>query len=226
MKAAGVLLLLIAHQGHGLGGALLDVRLQWAAHAEMQPAQFSWEAAFAHTELASGRHPMPQEPGKATSLTLALPQVEQRTEVTLNWRIGPKGEKDAEPIATGSRSLWVYPDNILAPLKERLGDRTLAVLGDAGQLSKTLNAAKVPFKHDGSLARLALQSPEILIVPPGQLAKQGMSDSRLRQLARGGTNILILNQPGQQQIAGLWRPAHAARHLRLAKRAPPTQPAQ
>lgn len=205
---AGWLVILLSNGGYCLGDGPCTVDVQWAADVEMPAAVVAWDVSYAHTVIADGRVLLAGR-GAPTRITLTLPPV--RARIALAWSYRLLRQCDAEVLATGSRTIEVYPTTEFARLAARLAGGRVLVLETAATtaLSRLLEDAGVAAHRVAALAEVELQPADVVLVGPERLRATRESDGPLLAAAENGAGVLMLVQRGVGQVTGFEvRPCH------------------
>jgi len=194
-------------QGHWIGGKSAEVNFPLIAKIKLDPEiVLHWALSFGETVVDQGQQKQADAKTAASfsKITFDVPAVRVETEMKFSYRLTTSGAADThKELQTGERSVRVYPDRILAPLRPLLKEKNVIVWGQADGLSKSLKQFVVAHKTISSESQLAFRKPDILIVGPDQIGKSPHDQTRLVALAKSGSNVCLLRQSAPKTLAGL-----------------------
>jgi|GEM_PF-2152374 len=199
MTAVAVILITLAHQGHWLSGRENAIHLQWLLDQPMPAATLNWELQLNRAKLGEGS--IVFDAGAIDQLTtvqIHCPAVRVRTQVKLNWQL--VGRDDGKSISKGKLDIYLYPDNLLAGLAKRIGNRQLVIVDD--KLPAMLAEHDVPHRRAKHLATLAAGTDDLVIVGPDRIDDTPFIQQPLIGLAEGGASVCILRQADAATLAG------------------------
>jgi hypothetical protein len=215
VKDALLFLVLLTNQGYWTGGQENTISINPIVEAAPlhRDVSLTWELALDSTRLAKGSAKI-----DGSELRIAVPDVRVRTTLQFVYAI----EAGGKAVQRGEHAIYVFPP-------PRPGDWTAAIKGKrvcvwgvadvaeakpggpkgdlnrAGESSGVialLKDLKVEFDLVHDATKLALRSPDVLIVLPNAIPPSVLNADPLLDLARGGANVLVLEQRRARGVAG------------------------
>jgi hypothetical protein len=163
-------------------------RVGWSLRAQAGTI-LSGEQAF---EAGAGR-------AATVAIPVALPPVKEGTIVPVDFeaRAFPPGQ--AQPAATLSRRLWLFPEDPFANRLEWLRGLRLRLFDPEGHTEKCFTQAKVPFESVTNLAAIEGEAPVVLVIGAGTSGRTYEDHAAtLVRLAAQGHRVLTLQVSGAE----------------------------
>jgi len=197
MKAGALLVVLLSNQGYWVGGDAGKISVLWATKEKHAESILVWEITHGKARLGNGRVAMPRGEGPA-SISITLPEVRVRTSVT--WRYRLIGRNVEEALATGERTIHLFPKNLLAQLPKVLAGRRMIVWDEEGGIPRVLSQAKVAHSRIDAASGLQTARADIIVVGPDQIGESPLSQAPLLGHAQAGSSVLIFSQRGPKTL--------------------------
>jgi hypothetical protein len=207
VNATVLFIVLLTQQGYWSGGTRNVITVQPVAAAESpRSATLSWVLGVENVKLASGSSRIDLEKGKASEVQIDVPEVRVRTVVRLSYEIAA----DGKVLQRGESAVSIFPAlRLNLETRDALKARrivawsppresaTAAATSAALQLRSL--GASVEIVSDAT--KLSLASPDIAIVLPGAMRRSTLAQDPLEDVARSGTQVLVLEQRNTEAIA-------------------------
>lgn len=191
MKAATLLILVLAHHGLWFGGVENRITVRWAVPAGLPEAIVEWELSFAGVRIADGKAAMPAN-GEGAVLTMKLPEV--RAHTVMHWTCHVRRRDDGRELADQDAAIGVFPRVTFADLVKRYEKQQLLLIDRPEGIVRILEDAGVP--HTATNVRSALMgiAQDVIIVGVDQLDESPFLADALMSQAEGGASVLVLRQ--------------------------------
>jgi hypothetical protein len=216
MKPITLLMILLSNQGYWQSGQENTIEMRWVTPAAAPQADLIWELSHGPASLGGGKLAL-RPAGESTHLTITTPEVRTRTSLRWTWRLVERGT--GRELESGAGPVHLFPPAALASLPARMGQRSLIVIGAEGDLSRTLQQAKVQFTLLDAPNALQTRKADLVLVAADQLGQRPFDQSPLMNQARNGASIMIFSQSRPQRLVDYavaerampqlaWRQAH------------------
>jgi hypothetical protein len=202
MKLAALLVVMLSNQGYWFGGHSETITLHPAVRAGLPGAALFWELRWDHLRLDSGKLAIAGD-DQPSVVHLNCPTV--RVRLMLHWSYRIVQKSDGKELGSGDVPIEVFPDDLLADLARRVGNRRLVVLdaSDASDgLAKTLTAAKLPFTQVSDPGQLQMVQADAVLVGQEMLAGSPLNQGPLSALAESGTSVMAFHQSPGDRLFG------------------------
>jgi hypothetical protein len=198
MKLAGILLIVLAHQGYWFGGRQNTIIVRPAARGGLPAADIFWELSFGQVRVGRGQAEIDRNGD--TTIHVTPPPV--RTRVELRWDYRLIARDSGKELDHGVILLNVFPDDLCAQLPQRLGHKRLVVWDKPTGLSELLDRAKVPYIAVHSADRLQVMTADVLLVGPGAIGDSPFEQTPLAAMAEAGASVMIFRQTTPASLMG------------------------
>jgi hypothetical protein len=202
MKLAALLVVVLSNQGYWFGGQSGAITLHPAVRAGLPGAALIWELRWDRVRLDGGKLAVAGD-DQPTVVHLTCPTV--RVRLTLHWTYRIVQKSDGKELGSGDVPIEIFPDNLLADLSRRVGNRRLVVLDAADAtdgLAKTLTAAKVTFTQFTDPSQLQVAQADAVLVGQEMLDGSPLNQAPLAALAESGTSVMVFHQSPANRLFG------------------------
>lgn len=196
-SVAAILIITLSNDGYWLAEQPATIEIKWAIPQESPDAVLVWEFGFATLRLADGQVKMDQG---GASISIEPPAIRVPTEFRWLYRVVRKGDK--RTLTSGEETVVVYPRNQLDTVAERLTGKKVIAWDRSGRLSAVLDQAGIEHDAIDHPSKLALVSPDIILVAPDSLSGALFEQGPLINHARAGSHVLIFAQTRLSRLTG------------------------